>query len=142
MKKIACPKCNSEELIKSGVVKGRQRYRCKPCGFSFTVLKEGKSIDPYYVIKALQLYIEGVTYREIERILGISHVSVMNWVKKYNINAPENYEYRPTYKVLTHKELLEFFAEKESLKSSGCMITELGDKFMMIKWERFRKNAL
>lgn len=142
MKQIACPKCQSEELIKSGVVKGRQRYRCKPCGFSFTVLKEGKSIDPYYVIKALQLYIEGVTYREIERILGISHVSVMNWVKKYNISAPENYEYRPTYKVLTHKELLEFFAEKESLKSSGCMITELGDKFMMIKWERFRKNAL
>lgn len=142
MKQIACPKCNSEVLIKSGVVKERQRFRCKQCGFSFTVLKEGKRIDPYYVIKALQLYIEGVTYREIERILGISHVSVMNWVKKYNISAPANYEYRPTYKVLTHKELLDFFAEKESLKSSGCMITELGDKFMMIKWERFRKNAL
>ncbi|MBL7702333.1 MAG: IS1 family transposase [Ferruginibacter sp.] len=142
MKQIACPKCNSQELIKSGVVKGRQRYRCKPCGFSFTVLKEGKSIDPYYVIKALQLYIEGVTYREIERILGISHVSVMNWVKKFNIKAPDNHEYRPTYKVLTQTELLGFFADKDVLKSSGCMITELGDKFMMIKWERFRKNAL
>ncbi len=142
MNQICCPKCQSQNLIKSGVVKGRQRFRCKLCSYSFTVLKEGKSIDPYYVIKALQLYIEGVTFREIERILGVSHVSVMNWVKKYNIKAPENYEYRPTYKVLTHNELIEFFSLKGSMKSAGCMVTELGDKFMVIKWERFRKSTL
>jgi hypothetical protein len=64
----------------------------------------------------------------------------MNWVKKYGMKAPENNEYRPTYQVLNHKELLDFFANKEALKSAGCMITELGDKFMLIKWERFRKN--
>lgn len=141
MKAIACPKCKSETLIRSGIVKGRQRYRCKECNYFFTVLKDGKHIDPYYVIKALQLYIEGVTYREIERILGISHVSVMNWVKKYHIRAPENYEYRPTYRVLNHSELLSFFAGKESLRGAGCMVTELGDKYMVIKWERFRKNS-
>ncbi len=142
MKQIACPKCKSEKIAKSGVVKGRQRYRCKECNYFFTVLKEGKNIDPYYVIKALQLYIEGVTLREIERILGISHVTVMNWVKKYNIKAPENHEYRPTYKVLTHAELVDFFSGSTALKSAGCMVTELGDKFMLIKWERFRKNSL
>jgi transposase-like protein len=142
MKQIACPKCQSEVLIKSGVVKGRQRYKCKGCNYSFTVLKESKQIDPYYVIKALQLYIEGVTYREIERILGISHVTVMNWVKKYSIKMPENNDYHPTYKVLTHAELLDFLGDKNSLKSAGCIITELGDKFMVIKWERFRKNSL
>ncbi len=142
MKQIACPQCQSEDIAKSGVVKGRQRFRCRSCNYHFTVLKQGKNIDPYYVIKALQLYIEGVTFREIERILGISHVSVMNWVRRYNIKAPENYEYRPTYKVLSHGELLEFLAQRDALKSTGCMITELGDKFMLIKWERFRKNSL
>ncbi len=142
MKQIACPKCHNEDVAKSGVVKGRQRFRCKHCNYFFTVMKDGKNIDPYYVIKALQLYIEGVTLREIERILGISHVSVMNWVKKYNIRAPENHEYRPTYKVLNHAELVQFFSNKDSLKSAGCMITELGDKFMLIKWERFKKNSL
>jgi transposase-like protein len=142
MIQIACPKCKSEHIVKSGVVKGRQRFRCKECNYFFTVLKEGKNIDPYYVIKALQLYMEGVTYREIERILGISHVSVMNWVKKYRVQAPENYEYRPTYKVLTHEELQAFFAQRDVLKNAGCMITELGDKFMVIKWERFRRNSL
>ncbi len=142
MKQLACPKCKEEHIIKSGVVKGRQRFCCKECNYFFTVMKEGKNIDPYYVIKALQLYLEGVTFREIERILGISHVSVMNWVKKYKVTAPPNHEYRPTYKVLNHTELQEFFSKRDVLQNAGCMITELGDKFMVIKWERFRKNSL
>ncbi|MEM7551400.1 MAG: hypothetical protein AAF363_17090 [Bacteroidota bacterium] len=133
-----CPKCYGNQVIKSGIVKNRQRYRCKKCGYNFTVDKLGKQIDEYYVIKALQLYLEGVSFREIERLLGISHVSVLNWVKKYNIKAPERSEYRPTYKILTHSELLEIFTEKDYLKDSGMLLTELGDKFMLIKWERFK----
>ncbi|QLH45119.1 MAG: helix-turn-helix domain-containing protein [Bacteroidota bacterium] len=54
------------------------------------------------------MYVEGVTLREIERILGVSHVSVMNWIKQYGIQRPEQLEYRPTYKVFTHAELLDF----------------------------------
>ncbi len=126
-------------LIKSGVVKNRQRYKCKQCAYFFTVMKDGKSIDPYYIIKALQLYIEGVTYREIERILGVSHVSVMNWVKKFNIKAPENSEYRPTYSIFKHEELLVYLKDRSVLQNSGLIITELGDKYMIIKWERFKK---
>lgn len=133
-----CPKCESENFSKAGIVKNRQRFRCKDCGYYFTVSKLGKEIDSYYVIKALQLHIEGVSYREIERILGVSHVSVMNWVKKYGVKAPQNYEYRPTYKVVTHAELLDFLADPRRMKASGLMLTELGDKYMMIKWERFK----
>lgn len=138
MKYPVCPKCNSKTAVKSGVVNDRQRYKCKNCSYYFTVSKLGKSIDNYYVIKALQLYIEGVSYREIERILGVSHVSVINWVKKYKVKAPQNSEYRPTYKVLTHSELSAFMAKPENMKGSGMLITELGDKYMMIRWERFR----
>lgn len=134
-----CPRCKTADVVKSGVVKGRQRYKCHGCNYHFSVMKDGKSIDPYYVIKALQLYLEGVSLREIERILGVSHVSVMNWIRKYNVKAPENADYRPTYKVLNHAELLDFMADRNNLHSAGCMITELGDKFMVIKWERFRK---
>jgi hypothetical protein len=135
-----CPRCKSDDITKSGIVKERQRYNCKKCKYNFSVEKEGKSIDSYYVIKALQLHIEGVTYREIERILGVSHVSVMNWVKKYKVKAPENYDYHPTYKVLTLTELSIFIANPANLKNSGMMITELGDKYMMIKWERLKST--
>ncbi len=140
MKETYCPKCKSQHIVKSGLAKGKQRYKCIDCNYYFTVMKDGKSIDPYYVIKALQLYIEGVTLREIERILGVSHVSVMNWVRKYNVKSPENLDYHPTYKVLTHTELLDLFKDRETMKGSGCLITELGDKFMVIKWERFKRK--
>jgi transposase-like protein len=139
MKIEHCPNCNSDQHIKSGIVNNRQRYKCKKCSYYFTVNKVGKKIDDYYVNKALQLYLEGLTYREIERILGISHVSVMNWVKKYNIKRPYNSEYHPTYKILNTDELASFFSKKGSLSGAGVVVTELGDKFMMIKWERFRE---
>lgn len=133
-----CPNCNSQKNIKSGIINNRQRYKCKDCGYFFTVEKLGKKIDDYYVNKALQLYLEGLTYREIERILGISHVSVMNWVKKYNIKRPSNSKYHPTYKILTIAELAVYFSNVSNLKGAGVVVTELGDKFMLIKWERFR----
>ncbi len=133
-----CPNCNSDNYIKSGIVNKRQRYKCKSCGYFFSVNKMGKKIDDYYVNKALQLYLEGLTYREIERILGISHVSIMNWVKKYNIKRPFNTNYHPTYKIFNAAELSKYFQNTENLSGAGVVITELGDKFMLIKWERFR----
>lgn len=139
MQTLHCPRCQSADYNKSGIVKGRQRYKCRKCQYFFSVQKSGKSIDPYYVVKALQLYIEGLSLREIERILGVSHVSVKNWVAMYSIKRPDYQEYHPTYRVLSHAELIEFYSNRANLLSSGSIITELGDKFMVIKWERFKK---
>lgn len=138
MEEIQCPKCNSYRYVKSGVIGGKQRFKCKGCGYFFTVDKIGKRIDSYYVTKALQLYVEGLSYREIERLLGVSHVSVMNWVKQYGLSRPKNSEYHPTYKILTHHELVEYMKDKSHLTGAGAVITEVGDKFMLIRWERFR----
>ena len=133
-----CPNCNSEEYVKSGIIKGRQRYKCKKCNYYFTVNKIGKQIDSYYVNKALQLYLEGLSYREIERILGVSHVSIINWVKKYNITRPHSFEYHSTYKILSSEELAKYFSENKNLIGAGVVVTELGDKYMLIRWERFK----
>lgn len=133
-----CPKCNSNRIVKSGIIAEKQRFKCKNCNYFFTVDKVGKRIDSYYVTKALQLYIEGLSYREIERLLGVSHVSIMNWVKQYGLIKPANSQYHPTYRILTHAELLEYFKDKEHLSGAGVVITEVGDKFMLIRWERFR----
>lgn len=84
-----CPKCTGESFIKAGLITYKQRFKCRDCGYHFTAAKEGKSIDSKIVKHALQLYIEGMSYREIQSVLGVSHVSVMNWVKKYSIKRPE-----------------------------------------------------
>lgn len=139
MEVISCPKCQETKIVKSGVINQKQRYLCKNCHYFFTVNKIGKKIDDYYVTKALQLYLEGLSYREIERIIGVSHVSISNWIKSFNIKKPTNTNYHPTYKILNHLELIEYIKEKKTLSGAGMIITELGDKFMLIKWERFKK---
>ncbi len=133
-----CPNCSSEKSTKSGVIGGRQRFRCKGCGYHYTVAKKGKGIDDYYVNKALQLYLEGLSYREIERVLGVSHVSVINWVKKYRIKRPSQTKLHPNYEILSAPELTDYFANPAAIKGAGVIVTELGDKFMVIRWERFR----
>jgi hypothetical protein len=39
---------------------------------------------------------------------------------------------------MNHKELAAFYADRKNLEGAGMIVTELGDKFMMIKWERFK----
>ena len=138
MEILACPKCQNNQIVKSGIVKNRQRYLCKSCNYFFSVNKLGKKIEDYYVTKEIQLYLEGLSFREIERIIGVSHVSISNWVKEFKIKKPENSNYHPTYKIFNHLELVEFLKNKDVLSGAGMIITELGDKFMLIKWERFK----
>lgn len=138
MELLTCPKCQNNHIIKSGIINSKQRYLCKKCNYFFTVNKLGKKIDDYYVTKALQLYLEGLSFREIERIIGVSHVTVSSWVKTFNIKKPSHANYHPTYKIFSHLELLEYLKNKQLLSGAGMIITELGDKFILIKWERFK----
>ena len=134
-----CPKCNESNSVKAGIINQRQRYFCKDCKYYFTVKKLGKQIDSYFITKAFQLYLEGLSFREIERIIGVSHVTISSWIKKYNIQRPPFSEFHTSYKVFKQNELIEYMQEENNLKGSGLIITEFGDKYMMIKWERFRK---
>ena len=110
MEIVICPKCNAEEsIVKSGIVNEKQRYLCKKCAYHFTVRKVGKKIDNYYIVKAIQLYLEGLSLREIERVLGVSHSTISNWIKTYNIQKPELNVFDPTYKILTFEEMQAFF---------------------------------
>ena len=49
MKQIECPKCKSQQVAKSGVVKGRQRFRCKECNYFFHC-KEKKSVPGFICV--------------------------------------------------------------------------------------------
>ncbi len=70
-----CPKCKSENFRKDGIVKKKQRYRCKEYNFRFTVEQVGK---PNKLKRdALILYLEGSGFRSIGRILGVSNVTIL-----------------------------------------------------------------
>ena len=77
---MKCPKCASEEKVKSGFMNGKQRYKCKCCNCNFTQSnKRGASF--HTKLKALKLYLEGMGFRGTGRIIGVSNVTVLNWIR-------------------------------------------------------------
>ena len=65
--------------MKNGFLKGHQRYLCKACGHAYSILNgRGKPIEMKQ--KAVQLYLEGMGFRGIGRILGVSNVAVLKWI--------------------------------------------------------------
>ena len=137
-----CPKCHSKDFVKSGIIKERQRFKCKSCNYYFTVQKLGKRIEGEYVIKALQLYLEGISFREIERILNVSHVSVMNWVKTYNIKRPKTTaNIQPEVQILKHKEVLALLDDESNIDHGGLLVTPMDSKYLVLTWKkRFGKK--
>ncbi len=85
-KELKCPKCGSEKRVKSGF-NNKQRYLCKECRCHYTVGQRG--YPEHIRRKAIQLYLEGNGFGRIERILKVSYVSVINWVKKAGVKLEE-----------------------------------------------------
>jgi transposase-like protein len=78
-----CPKCNGSQSVKSGKIKGIQRYKCKECGSNYTVVLKSTAKSKSQKRQALHLYLEGLGFRSIGRILGVSNVSVLNWIRDF-----------------------------------------------------------
>jgi hypothetical protein len=67
----------------------------------------------------------------------------MNWVKQYGIKRPLNTDnLSPSYQFLNHEQLSSFTSKEENLLGHGMIITEVGEKFMVIQWRNNRKPQL
>ena len=78
---MKCPHCQQENVVKNGKsLHGRQRWQCGDCQRTFGESDQRRHSESTKQ-QALRLYLEGVGFRGIERLLGVSHVAVMHWVK-------------------------------------------------------------
>lgn len=132
MEKKPCPKCSSSESIKRGRVRGLQRYQCKSCSYLYTVFKLGQSIERSYVIRSLQLYLEGLGFRAIERMMGISHVTVMNWVKKYGKDLSFLHKEDGGSREVEVDELHSYVGDKKKRYGSGVLLEGLVKKCWVV----------
>jgi len=63
---------------KAGFTGDRQRWRCWSCGCKYThSTRYGAGSDPTIKRLALQLYFEGMGFRAIGGILGVSNFAVL-----------------------------------------------------------------
>ena len=53
-----CPRCGKEDCVKDGIVRGRQRWRCRACRYRHTVQQRGK--DVHIKRQAVELYLDEV----------------------------------------------------------------------------------
>jgi transposase-like protein len=78
---MKCPFCDSAENTKSGFVNGgKQRYKCKGCKRMFTE-RSPRCYDISVRLQALKLYREGMGFRAIGRVLKVSNVTVLKWIR-------------------------------------------------------------
>ena len=77
---MQCKYCGGSNYRKNGYSDGFQRYNCKCCERNWTI-RPGKSYSKDTPFKALKLYLEGLGFRSIGRILGVSNVTVLKWIR-------------------------------------------------------------
>lgn len=79
----SCKHCGHGESVKNGVVRGKQRYKCKECGYNF-VVGDGR-VDPNAAVKrafAVILYSLGKgSYGFIAKLFGVTPPAVLKWIR-------------------------------------------------------------
>ena len=120
-----CPRCNSSNHKKNGIVGGRQRYKCHDCGYNYTVELKSTAFSVSVKRQALQLYLEGLGFRSIGRVLGVSHVSVQKWIKKFGQEL-ENLKSENAISIVEMDEMHTYIGNKKNIAGSGLLLIELG----------------
>jgi transposase-like protein len=113
---IVCKRCQGTDYVKRGTVRNLQRYQCKTCGCNFTnTPPRGK--PPAMKALALMLYAMGnMSFCSIARLLGVSDVAVLKWVRDEARRLPEPAVTAETV-IITLDEMWHFL--KKRLASSG-----------------------
>ena len=79
---LRCKRCGSEEPVKNGFMRGKQRYRCKACGLDFTDTPP-RGMPLRIKVTAVLLYLSGLSMNRTAKLLGVSTPSVMTWIEQF-----------------------------------------------------------
>ena len=87
---ISCKRCGSANYVKNGKVRGKQRYRCKECGYNFVEGDERTKVPPLARALALLLYGPGrASYGFIAKLFNVSMPTVLYWIRSEAKKLPE-----------------------------------------------------
>ena len=88
MTELRCKHGGGGSFVRNGMAHGRQRYRCKACGRSFTQTP-ARGKPPAMKALAVLLYgLGNVSQGMIAKLLGVSHVAVYKWVRAAGEGTP------------------------------------------------------
>ena len=83
------PRYHSFEYKKNGFRRGKQSYLCKQCGRQFIDNPISSGYPDSIKELCFKMYLNGLGFRAIARIMNICHSTIIEWVKKVAQNLPE-----------------------------------------------------
>ena len=119
-----CPRCSHDICVKAGKIISRQRYKCKACNYHYTVLDR----DTHKARKrqALMLYLEGLGFRSIGRLLNVSHVSIYNWIKAFG-QTLDKIKSSAEIEVVEMDEIHTYISHKKTTAGYGLLLIGLDE---------------
>src|SRR5918994_2567990 len=79
---LRCKRCGAEEHVRNGLMRGKQRYRCKTCGLNFTDTPP-RGMPLAMKVAAVLLYVSGLSMNRTAKLLGVSTPTVMAWIERF-----------------------------------------------------------
>lgn len=127
---MRCPKCSSDNNVKNGIVRNLQRYKCKECQYNYTVEKKSTSVESSVRRLALMMYLEGLGFNSIGRLVGVSHVAVIKWVRKYGRSLDSVKNAQPV-SIVEADEMHSYIGSKKTIVGYGLQLIEMPEKTLV-----------
>ena len=122
---LRCKRCGAEEHIRNGLMRGKQRYRCKACGLNFTDTPP-RGMPLAMKVSAVLLYVSGLSMNRTAKLLGVSTPTVMAWIERF----AEVYAQKPEPKgravVVELDEMWHFLKKNRAAKLAGAGAARAG----------------
>jgi len=75
--------------------------------------------------QALQLYLEGLGFRSIGRFLGVSHVSIQKWIRKFGSEL-EDLKSGNEISIVELDEMHTYIGNKKNTAGYGLLLIDMG----------------
>ena len=135
-----CKNCGSSKLVKNGKNKlGAQRYKCKECRGTFIAgdarLKHGLEKR----LKVINMYLEGVGIRSIERLEGVSDPLIIYWMRHFAELIRKEIRRRSLpdkprdIAIVEIDELFTYYKKRPNEHMYGLLLTETEIKLLISK---------
>ena len=129
-----CPHCHTAHCVKNGTsCHGHQRWRCQECHKTFGD-KDRRLVSPEKKAAALAQYLEGVGQRATERLIGVSHNSITNWVKQAVFGKVLKPTSAEKVEWVEADELWTYIAKKKRIAGSGGLLIVLPNRSWGGRW--------
>ena len=110
---MQCPRCASTHIRKNGQQRGKQNYICVQCKRQFIEFYDQKGYTEDIKRECLEMYVNGLGFRAIERVKKVHHTTVINWVKEVGMALTDTPDRSEIPEVTEVDELETFIGKKK-----------------------------